>query len=178
MADFERADFGAGCFWGVEATFRQVPGVVDVACGYEGGHLEKPTYGEVCTGRTGHAEVVQVLYDPAQVSYQRLLEVFFENHDPTTLNSQGPDHGTQYRSVVFYHNAEQKGLAEAEKQRREASGQYASAVVTAIEPAARFYRAEEYHQRYFELRGISHLCHLGNGKKPGHVAPPITAKQI
>ncbi len=172
MADVERADFGAGCFWGVEATFRQVPGVVDVACGYEGGHLAKPTYRDVCTGRTGHAEVVQVLYDPGQVTYQQLLEFFFENHDPTTLNYQGPDHGTQYRSVVFYHNAGQKEAAETEKQRRNTSGQYASAVVTAVEPAATFYRAEDYHQRYFELRGISASCHLGNGKKAtaGHAS--------
>ena len=149
-----------------------MPGVVDVACGYEGGHLEKPTYSDVCTGRTGHAEVVQVLYDPAQVSYQQLLELFFESHDPTTLNYQGPDHGQQYRSVVFYHSPQQKELAEAEKKRRQEGGQYSSAIVTAIEPASAFYRAEDYHQRYFELRGISHSCHTGNGKKPGHIAQP------
>ena len=165
MAELERADFGAGCFWGVEATFRQVPGVIDVTCGYEGGHLAKPTYRDVCTGTTGHAEVVQVLYDPARVTYQQLLEVFFENHDPTTLNYQGPVHGTQYRSVVFYHNAAQKELATAEKLRRNAGEQYVSAIVTALEPAATFYRAEDYHQRYFQRRGLSHSCHLGNGKK-------------
>ena len=162
----EVADFGAGCFWGTEAIFRKAPGVVDVRVGYEGGTLAKPTYEDVCTDRTGHAEVVQVTYDPSKVSYQKLLDVFFENHDPTTLNRQGPDFGEQYRSVIFYHTPEQKQAAETEKNRRDRSGQYVGPIVTSIEPAKTFYPAEDYHQRYFEKHGVNYVCHLGNGKKP------------
>ncbi len=163
----ELADFGSGCFWGTEAEFRKVPGVLDVKVGYEGGKLENPTYRAVCTDTTGHAEVVRVTFDPSKVSYGQLLAVFFETHDPTTLNSQGPDFGTQYRSVIFYHSEKQKELAEAEKGRRDADGDYVGPIVTAVEPAKTFYPAEEYHQRYFEKQGVNYSCHLGNGKKPG-----------
>jgi peptide-methionine (S)-S-oxide reductase len=155
----KKATFGAGCFWGVEATFRQVPGVVDAAVGYSGGHTVDPTYKEVCTDRTGHAEVVEVEYDPAKVSYGQLLDVFWSSHDPTQLNRQGPDFGTQYRSVIFYHDEEQQAEAEASKQRLEASGQFRRPIATQIVPATPFYRAEEYHQRYLEKRGQA-SCHL------------------
>lgn len=153
------AMFGAGCFWGVEEAFRQVEGVVSTAVGYAGGTLEHPTYEDVCSDRTGHAEVVQVEYDPQRVSYERLLEVFWGIHDPTTLNRQGPDVGTQYRSVIFYHDAEQGALARASKERLERSGRYARPIVTQIEPAPTFWRAEEYHQQYLAKRGQS-ACHL------------------
>ena len=155
----EKATFGAGCFWGVEETFRQTPGVVETAVGYEGGTFENPTYKAVCTDRTGHAEVVEVEYDPAQISYEALLEVFWNNHDPTTLNRQGPDVGTQYRSVIFYHTPEQQQIALASKERKQESGKYKRPIVTQVVPASTFYRAEEYHQRYLEKRGLSH-CHL------------------
>ena len=145
-----KATFGAGCFWGVEETFRRVEGVTDAAVGYSGGHLKEPTYEQVCTDRTGHAEVVQVEYDPARVSYDELLNVFWECHNPTTRNRQGPDIGTQYRSVIFYHDEAQKAAALASKERLEASGRHRRPVVTEIVPAAPFYRAEEYHQRYLE----------------------------
>jgi peptide-methionine (S)-S-oxide reductase len=154
-----KATFGAGCFWGVEAAFRQIEGVVDTAVGYAGGHQPDPTYRDVCTDRTGHAEVVQVEYDPARVSYGQLLDVFWENHDPTTLNRQGPDVGTQYRSVVFYHDEEQRAAAEESKQRLDASGRFRRPIVTQVVPAAPFYRAEEYHQRYLEKRGLA-SCHI------------------
>ena len=149
----EKATFGAGCFWGVEAAFRCLQGVVSTAVGYSGGTLENPTYQDVCSNRTGHAEVVEVVYDPSVVSYDALLEVFWGNHDPTTLNRQGPDVGTQYRSVIFYHNEAQKAAAEISMQNLRNSGQYKKAIVTEIKPAAKFYRAEEYHQRYLEKRG-------------------------
>ena len=149
----EKATFGAGCFWGVEAAFRCLQGVVSTAVGYSGGTLENPTYQDVCSDRTGHAEVVEVVYDPSVVSYDALLEVFWGNHDPTTLNRQGPDVGTQYRSVIFYHNEAQKAAAEISMQNLRNSGQYKKAIVTEIKPAAKFYRAEEYHQRYLEKRG-------------------------
>jgi peptide-methionine (S)-S-oxide reductase len=155
----EKATFGAGCFWGVEETFRQTKGVVDAAVGYEGGTLDKPTYRDVCTDRTGHAEVVEVDYDPEQVSYDELLNVFWNNHNPTTLNRQGPDVGTQYRSVVFYHTPEQQATAITSKERLEREGRFKRPIVTQIVPAATFYRAEEYHQRYLEKRGLSH-CHI------------------
>jgi peptide-methionine (S)-S-oxide reductase len=155
----ELATFGAGCFWGVEVTFRQVPGVKDALVGYLGGTLANPTYKDVCTGRTGHAEVVQVQYDPDQVTYDRLLEVFWENHDPTTLNRQGPDVGTQYRSAIFYHTPEQKAAAEASRSRIEASGKFRRPIVTEITPASAFYPAEDYHQRYLEKRGLA-SCHI------------------
>jgi peptide-methionine (S)-S-oxide reductase len=149
----DTATFAAGCFWGVEAAFRAVPGVVGTTVGYSGGSFPNPTYHDVCTGRTGHAEVVQVEYDPALVSYQELLRVFWENHDPTTLNRQGPDHGTQYRSAIFFHTPEQQAAALASKQQLERAGTYKRPIVTEITPASAFYRAEEYHQQYLEKRG-------------------------
>jgi|SRR5579872_2790158 len=155
----EKATFGAGCFWGVEASFRQIKGVASTAVGYMGGTLAQPSYQDVCTDHTGHAEVVQVEFDPAQVSYEELLRVFWENHDPTTLNRQGPDVGTQYRSVIFFHTPEQEAAAQASKDALEKSGAYRRPVVTAIQPAAEFWRAEEYHQQYLEKRGLAH-CHL------------------
>ena len=155
----EKAMFAAGCFWGVEATFRQVPGVVSAAVGYSGGSFKNPSYQDVCTGRTGHAEVVEVEFDPARVSYDELLNVFWEAHDPTTPNRQGPDVGTQYRSAIFFHNAEQRDSALASKERLEKSKRYKRPIVTEITAASEFYRAEEYHQRYFEKTGRS-SCHL------------------
>ena len=154
----EKATFGAGCFWGVESFFREVPGVIDVASGYAGGQVENPTYRQVCTDTTGHAEVVEVSFDPAKVSYGRLVELFFKMHDPTQLNRQGPDVGTQYRSVIFVHSPEQARVAEEKKAEAAASGRYKRPVVTTIEPAKPFWRAEEYHQRYFEKNGGS--CHV------------------
>ena len=155
----ELATFGAGCFWGVEVAFRNVRGVKNALVGYLGGTLANPTYKDVCTGRTGHAEVVQVEYDPAEVSYDRLLDVFWENHDPTTLNRQGPDVGTQYRSAIFYHTPEQKAAAETSKTRLESSGKLRRPVVTEITEASTFYPAEDYHQRYLEKRGLA-SCHI------------------
>ena len=155
----ETATFGAGCFWGVEATFRQTPGVIDTAVGYSGGHSANPTYEEVCSDRTGHAEVVQVHFDPAKVSYEDLLRVFWENHDPTTLNRQGPDVGSQYRSAVFFHNDAHRQAAETVKAELDKSGAFRRPIVTTVEPARPFYRAEEYHQRYLEKRGLA-SCHL------------------
>ena len=152
----EKALFGAGCFWGVESTFRNVPGVTDAAVGYAGGTMENPTYEDVCTDQTGHAEVVQVEFDPAVVRYEKLLDVFWANHNPTTMNRQGPDVGTQYRSVIFYHSPEQRAAAEASKAALEKSGKFRNPIVTQIEPAPKFYRAEEYHQRYLEKRGRTH----------------------
>ncbi|HQD27184.1 peptide-methionine (S)-S-oxide reductase MsrA [Methanoculleus sp. DTU007] len=152
----EKATFGAGCFWGVEETFRRVPGVVDTAVGFMGGTLENPTYRDVCTGRTGHAEVVQVTYDPDEVSYRDLLTVFWNVHDPTTPNRQGPDIGEQYRSVIFYHTPEQEAEARASKEEMKRSGRFGRPIVTAIEPAGTFWRAEEYHQQYFAKRGGGH----------------------
>lgn len=154
-----KATFGAGCFWGVEAAFRRVKGVVDTAVGYEGGITENPTYHDVCTDRTGHAEVVQVEFDPKQVSYEQLLEVFWSIHDPTQVNRQGPDVGTQYRSVIFYHSPEQEAAARKSKEALERSGRYRRPIATAIEPARVFWRAEEYHQRYLEKRGLA-SCHF------------------
>jgi len=155
----EKATFGAGCFWGVEVKFRQTPGVVDAVVGYAGGKTENPTYEDVCTDETGHAEVVQVTFDPAKASYQQLLDVFWNSHNPTTLNRQGPDVGTQYRSVIFYHSPEQKAAALASKEKLEKSGKFGRPIVTQIEPAPKFYRAEEYHQRYLEKRGLA-ACHI------------------
>ena len=152
----QKATFGAGCFWGVEAEFRQLPkGVVSTSVGYEGGTMKNPTYRDVCTDRTGHAEVVEVEYDPEKVSYEDLLKVFWANHDPTTLNRQGPDVGTQYRSVIFYHTPEQQAAALASKEKLEKSGRYRRPIVTEIVPATTFYRAEDYHQQYLEKRGLS-----------------------
>lgn len=146
----EKATFGAGCFWGVEEAFRQVKGVKSTSVGYMGGWMENPTYRDVCSGETGHAEAVQVEYDPAEVSYEELLKVFWDIHDPTTLNRQGPDVGTQYRSVVFFHNADQEAAAKAFKEMLENSSRFGKKIVTEIKPASEFYRAEEYHQQYFE----------------------------
>ncbi len=156
----EKATFAAGCFWGVEAAFRQVQGVTATAVGYTGGSLPNPTYEDVCSDTTGHAEAVQVEYDPAQVSYDELLDVFWANHDPTTRNRQGPDVGSQYRSAVFFHTPEQQRAAQASKERLEESGRFKRPIVTEITPASEFYRAEEYHQRYLEKRGMA-SCRLG-----------------
>ena len=154
----EKAIFGAGCFWGVEAAFRVVKGVKEVTSGYSGGHLKNPSYRDVCTDKTGHAEVVQVEYDPSQVSYDELLGVFWNCHNPTTLNRQGPDVGKQYRSAIFFYTPEQEGAARASKEKLEQSGRWRAPVVTEITPASDFYPAEEYHQRYLEKRGISGHC--------------------
>jgi len=154
------ATFGAGCFWGVEAAYRQMPGVISTRVGYLGGTMENPSYRDVCTGRTGHAEVVEVTYDPSRLTYDDMLTVFWENHDPTTLNRQGPDVGTQYRSAIFYHDDEQKAAAIASKEEREKSGHYGRPIVTEITAATPFYEAEDYHQQYLEKRGLS-SCHIG-----------------
>ena len=159
MATIEKATFGAGCFWGVELQFRRIKGVIDVAVGYEGGHVDHATYQQVCTGQTGHAEVVEIDFDPQIVSYDELLEVFWSIHDPTTLNRQGPDVGTQYRSVIFYHSVTQQQAAERAKAAANTSGRFLSAIVTEISPAQTFWRAEDYHQRYLEKRGIDIACH-------------------
>lgn len=151
----EKAMFGAGCFWGVEETFRQIEGVVATAVGYSGGHTENPTYKEVCSDRTGHAEVVLVEFDPEQVSYAELLDVFWANHNPTLLNRQGPDVGSQYRSAVFYFSPEQQAVAGESKQALAASGKWDRPIVTEISPAKPFYMAEEYHQQYLAKRGQS-----------------------
>ncbi len=167
----EKATFAAGCFWGVESTFRKTPGVVRTQVGYAGGKTENPTYEQVCGDWTGHAEAVQVEYDPAKVSYQKLLEVFFEHHDPTTLNRQGPDEGTQYRSVIFFRDAGQEKMVRTEKARRDMSGEYVGPIVTEIVPMGKFYPAESYHQQYYEKRGVSWSCHAGNGKKKSMPSP-------
>ena len=146
----QKATFGAGCFWGVEATFRKVDGVVETVVGYTGGETSNPSYEEVCSGRTGHAEAVQIQFDPARVSYERLLDVFWNLHDPTTLNRQGPDVGTQYRSAIYVHDAEQEAAAVASKERLQRAGRYREPIVTEIVPAGEFTRAEDYHQQYFE----------------------------
>jgi peptide-methionine (S)-S-oxide reductase len=154
----EKATFGAGCFWGVEETFRTLPGVSSTAVGYAGGSKEHPSYQDVCSDETGHAEVVEVEFDPQTIGYDKLLDVFWANHNPTTLNRQGPDVGTQYRSVIFYHSPEQKAQAEASKAALEKSGKYSRPVVTQIEPAPRFWRAEDYHQKYLQKRGQTHCA--------------------
>ena len=155
----EKATFAAGCFWGIEAAFRQTAGVKNTAVGYIGGQTKNPTYEEVCTDRTGHAEAVEVEFDPADVSYDQLLAVFWENHDPTQRNRQGPDFGSQYRTGIFYHTPEQQAAATASKERLDASGQYKRPIATEIVPASEFYRAEEYHQQYLEKRGQA-SCHI------------------
>ena len=154
-----KATFAAGCFWGVEATFRQVPGVISTRVGYTGGNLHNPTYKDVCTDRTGHAEAVEVDYDPAKVNYEQLLDIFWENHDPTQLNRQGPDWGTQYRSAIFFHSPEQEQQARASKDKLQNSGRFGRPIVTQIVPAATFYEAEDYHQQYLEKRGLA-SCHI------------------
>ncbi len=156
----EKATFGAGCFWGVELAFAAIPGVTATAVGYEGGSLERPTYKDVCTDQTGHAEVVEVDFDPEKVSYERLLDKFFEMHDPTTMNRQGPDWGTQYRSVVFFHSPEQEQQAKRKIAQLTEAGSYnPRRIVTQVVPAQTFWRAEEYHQRYLEKRGAA-SCHI------------------
>ena len=152
-----KATFGGGCFWGVEEAFRTLPGVISTTVGYEGGSLTNPSYEDVCTDRTGHAEVVQVEYDPGRITYEQLLDKFWEVHDPTTKNRQGPDIGTQYRSVIFYHSPEQKAAAEASIQREQPK--YRRPIVTEIVAASDFWQAEDYHQQYLAKRGMSH-CHL------------------
>jgi len=155
----ETATFGAGCFWGVEAAFRNVEGVLETAVGYSGGHYDNPTYKDVCSGRTGHAEVVRVKFDPERVTYGGLLEVFWKIHDPTQVNRQGPDVGYQYRSVVFFHlPAQEKGAGESKKALEE-SGKYSRPIATSIEPAAKFWKAEQYHQRYLAKKGLA-SCHI------------------
>lgn len=154
-----KATFAAGCFWGVEATFRQIPGVTSTRVGYTGGEMANPTYKDVCTDRTGHAEAVEVEFDPAKVAYDELLRVFWENHVPTQLNRQGPDWGKQYRSAIFFHSPEQEAAANASKQALEDSGQYRKPIATQIVPATTFYQAEDYHQQYLEKRGLA-TCHI------------------
>jgi peptide-methionine (S)-S-oxide reductase len=153
------ATFAAGCFWGVEDAFRGVKGVKSTTVGYTGGHTKGPTYKDVCSHTTGHAEAVEVEFDPKQVSYQKLLDLFWEIHDPTQLNRQGPDVGSQYRSAIFYHDAEQEAAARASEAALEKSGKFKNPIVTQIEPAPEFYRAEDYHQQYFEKRGVK-SCHF------------------
>ena len=157
-----KATFGAGCFWGVEASFRRIDGVTDAAVGYAGGHTDSPSYREVCSHGSGHAEVVEVEYDPAQVSFEELLEAFWSMHDPTQVNRQGPDVGDQYRSVIFFHTKEQEETALASKQALDESKILRRPVATVIEQAPTFWRAEEYHQRYLEKNSAA-ACHLGSG---------------
>jgi len=154
-----KAIFAAGCFWGVEATFRQLPGVSSTRVGYTGGDFSNPTYKDVCTDRTGHAEAVEVEYDPAKLPYDKLLETFWENHDPTQLNRQGPDWGTQYRSAIFFTTPEQEAAAKASKAALEKSRRYSKPIVTQIVPASTFFQAEDYHQQYLEKRGLA-SCHI------------------
>jgi peptide-methionine (S)-S-oxide reductase len=152
----EKATFAAGCFWGVEASFRELAGVVDAVVGYTGGTMPNPTYRDVCTDSTGHAEALEITFDPARISYERLLDHFWQMHDPTTPNRQGPDVGTQYRSAIFFHSPKQEKAAQASKQRWQQ--QFRRPIVTEIVPASTFYRAEDYHQRYLEKRGVR-ACH-------------------
>jgi peptide-methionine (S)-S-oxide reductase len=154
----DTATFGTGCFWCTEAVFQELKGVLKVTSGYSGGTVKNPSYEEVCTGTTGHAECLQIIYDPKVISFEELLEVFWEAHDPTTLNRQGNDVGTQYRSVIFYHNDEQKKKAEEYKMKLDKSGAYNNPVVTEISPFTRFYAAEDYHQDYYRLHGSQPYC--------------------
>jgi len=154
-----KATFAAGCFWGVEAAFRRIPGVLGTRVGYIGGNTVNPTYQEVCTDRTGHAEAVEVDYDPTKTPYSSLLNVFWENHNPTQVNRQGPDVGTQYRTAIFFHSPEQQAEAQASKEALEKSGKYKAKIATQIVPEATFYPAEEYHQQYLEKRGLA-TCHI------------------
>jgi peptide-methionine (S)-S-oxide reductase len=155
----EKATFGAGCFWGVQAAFDRIPGVVETAVGYEGGTLKNPSYRDVCTDQTGHAEVLQVTFDPGRVSYQQLLDAFFAEHNPTQLNRQGPDFGAQYRSVIFYHSQEQQHASSATIARLTAEHKFSKPIVTQVVPAETFWPAEEYHQKYLEKRGAT-SCHI------------------
>ena len=158
MSTTEKATFAAGCFWGVEHAFRQLPGVIDAVSGYTGGHKDNPSYKDVCYTDTGHAEAVEVTFDPARISYDDLLAVFWKIHDPTQLNRQGPDTGSQYRSAIFYHSTAQKEAAEASKQKAQGTGWFAKKIVTEITPAGPFWPAEEYHQRYVEKNGGGHCA--------------------
>jgi peptide-methionine (S)-S-oxide reductase len=158
MTSNKIAIFGAGCFWGVESAFRALDGVVDVTVGYAGGTVDQPTYRMVCSGKSGHAEVVRVEYDPSRVSFEKLVELFWQIHDPTTLNRQGPDIGTQYRSVIFYSDERERAAAQESKRRLDESGKFRRPIVTQIVPAAKFYPAEDYHQRYYEKMGIAPSC--------------------
>ena len=151
----EKATFAAGCFWGVEAAFRQTPGVLETEVGYSSGHTSNPTYEDVCTGQTGHAEAVQISFDPQKISYAQLLEVFWQCHDPTQHNRQGPDVGTQYRSAIFYHSPQQQTAALVSETQQQNSGSYSKPIATEIVPTSTFYRAEEYHQQYLEKRGLA-----------------------
>ncbi len=155
----EKATFAAGCFWGVQDAFDMIDGVVSTIVGYTGGKLSNPTYEEVCSHTTGHAEAVEVMFDTDKVSYQKLLDAFWGMHNPTTLNRQGPDVGDQYRSAIFYHTEEQKNLAGASKESLNKSGKFKNPIVTEITPASTFYKAEEYHQKYFQKNGVS-ACHI------------------
>ncbi len=159
----ETAMFGAGCFWGVEGVLKQIPGVVSTACGYAGGHTPNATYKQVCSSTTGHAEVVKVEFDPSKVSYEKLVSKFFKFHDPTQVNRQGPDVGTQYRSAIFYYSPEQKATAEAVKAKLDKSGKFKAPIATEIVKAGEFWRAEEYHQDYFAKNGLENHCHLPPG---------------
>lgn len=150
-----KATFGAGCFWCVEPVFQKLNGVLSTSVGYAGGSHENPTYDDVCSGQTGHAEVVQIEYDPSKISYDELLDTFWNNHDPTTLNRQGPDMGTQYRSLIFFHGPEQEATAKASKEKLENSDKYHKKIVTEIVPASQFYKAEDYHQHYYEKCGLA-----------------------
>jgi peptide-methionine (S)-S-oxide reductase len=156
----EKATFGAGCFWGVEAAYRELVGVLETRVGYAGGHTENPTYKDVCSDRTGHAEVVEVTFDPERISYDHLLDVFWRSHDPTQRNRQGPDVGSQYRSVIFYHSPEQEAAAMASRDALSAAGLHKQPIATLIESAPSFYTAEDYHQQYLEKRGLA-TCHIG-----------------
>jgi peptide-methionine (S)-S-oxide reductase len=158
-AEQSTATFAAGCFWGVEAAFRETKGVKETTVGYAGGHTENPDYKQVCSGKTGHAEVVEVVFDPTVLSYEDLLGVFWRSHDPTQLNRQGPDIGTQYRSAIFYHSDAQRRAAEASRESLEKSGRYKNTIVTEIKPAGAFHKAEDYHQQYLEKRGLA-SCHI------------------
>ena len=155
----EKATFGAGCFWGVQVAFDRIPGVVETKVGFEGGTLDNPSYRDVCSDRTGHAEVLQISFDPEKVGYERLLDAFFDEHNPTQLNQQGPDHGTQYRSVVFFHSPEQKQAAEAAIARLTQEHRYPNPIVTQVVSAQTFWPAEEHHQKYLEKRGAT-SCHI------------------
>ena len=164
MTEKKKATFAAGCFWGVESSFRQLDGVIDVMVGYTGGRIKNPTYEMVCSDRSGHAEAVEIEFDPSVISYDTLLDVFWEIHDPTTMNRQGPDFGSQYRSAIFYHDESQRRAAEASIKR--AAALFEDPIVTEITPASEFYPAEEYHQRYYERMGLPNLCavHVGGRK--------------
>lgn len=154
----ELADFGGGCFWGVEEVFRKIPGVIDTKAGYEGGHTKSPSYEQVCTHTTGHAETVQIEFDPKKVSYMDLLDIFFENHDPSQVDRQGPDIGDSYRSVVFYHGQKQQAAAEKKIRELEQAGQYQDPIATQLIAAGTFWKAEEYHQQYLHKRNLN-VCH-------------------